>query len=210
MKIQLFNTLEVYKNIFPTDANNREINIYKINNAISTGHNLYYPNVLFKTENNLVLPLLERTMSLKSGTIYEKDNMVFNYCEKAIKTHYEEPIFFFIYNTDNYFHFIYDSLPYLISYLQVKKEIPNLKLLIQYPNEQKKDIYPFVLEFLEILNINKTDIVLLDEFTEYKEIYISTSYTHDFNSNLHPREEIYNFYQDIVKNGSRAYLRIRY
>jgi hypothetical protein len=205
MQIQLFKTLEICKNIFPMDDNNREINVYKINNAIATGHNLYYPNVLLKTENNIVLPLLERTMSLKSGTIYEKEDMNFHYCEKVVKTFCEEPIFFFIYNTDNYFHFIYDSLPYLISYLQVKQDIPNLKLLMQYPNEQKKEMYPFVVEFLEILDIKNTDIVLIDEYTQYNEIYISTSYTHDFDSNLPPREEIYNFYQEIVKKVNEKY-----
>jgi hypothetical protein len=205
MEIQLFNTLEIYKNIFPIDDNNREINVYKINNAIATGHNLYYPNVLLKTENFIVLPLLERTMSLKTGTIYEKEKMNYYYSEKVVETFCEEPIFFFIYNTDNYFHFIYDSLPYLISYLQLKKDIPNLKLLMQYPNEQKKEMYPFVLEFLEILDITKTDIVLLDESTQYKELYISTSYTHDIDSNLPPRKEIYNFYQKIVKIVNEKY-----
>lgn len=205
MKIQLFNTLEIYKNIFPSDENKREINVYKIDNVIVTGHNLYYPSVLFKTEKNIILPLLERTMSLKTGTIYEKDNMIFTCDEKIPISVYEEPLFFFIYNTDNYFHFIYDSLPYLISYLQLKEVIPNLKLLMQYPNEQKKEMYPFVVEFLEILDIKKTDIVLIDECTQYNEIYISTSYTHDFDSNLPPRKEIYNFYQDIVKNVNEKY-----
>jgi capsular polysaccharide biosynthesis protein len=206
MKIQLFNTLEIYKNIFHIDENNREINVYKADNCTITGHNLYYPNILLKTENNLHLPLLERTMSLKTGTIYEKDDMIFRYNQKIITNKsYEEPVFFFIYNTDNYFHFIYDSLPYLISYLQVKQEIPNLKLLMQYPNEQKKEMYPFVVEFLEILDIKKTDIVLIDECTQYNEIYISTSYTHDFDSNLPPRKEIYNFYQEIVKIVNEKY-----
>lgn len=206
MKINLFNTLEIYKNIFPIDDNNREINAYKITNVITTGHNLYYPNVLLKTENNLVLPLLERTMSLKSGTIYEKENMNFNYCEKTVKTICEDSLFFFIYNTDNYFHFLYDSLPYLISYLNLKSEIPELKLLMQYPNEQKKELYPFVVEFLEILNIQKSDIVLLDEYRQYNEIYISTSYTHDVDSNQPPRKEIYNFYHDIVKFVNEKYV----
>jgi len=76
---------------------------------------------------------------------------------------------------------------------------------MQYPNEQKKELYPFVLEFLEILDIKKTDIVLLDEYMQYKELYISTSYTHDIDSNLPPRKEIYNFYQDIVKNVNEKY-----
>jgi capsular polysaccharide biosynthesis protein len=184
-------------NLYETDENKREINIYKFINCSLTGHNLYYPNVLLKTKNKLILPLLERTMSLNSGTIYEKSYMKYDYIEKPLINIYNEPVFFYIYNTDNYFHFLYDSLPYLISYLHLKNKIQNLKLLMQYPNEQKPDFYPFVLEFLEILNIFKNDIIIADEYTKYKEIYISNSYTHDIDSNLPPRQEIYKFYQDI-------------
>ena len=201
MNIISFKNNNIYKNIFPVDENEREINIYKLENIIVTGINLYYPNVLLKTEtktDELVLPLLERTMSLKSGTIYEKYNMKYDFVENIINNKYTNPLFFFIYNTDNYFHFLYDSLPYLISYLQLKKDIPNIKLLMQFPNEQKNDFYPFIYEFLEILNITKKDIILIDKNTIYTEIYISTSYTHDIDSNLPPRREIYDFYQDMV------------
>ena len=204
MKIVSFKNLNVYKNILKNDINNREINVYKITDCNMTGINLYYPNTLIYSNNRLILPLLEKTMSLNMGTIYEKNNMEFNNVDniislKVIVINYE-PLFFFIYNTDNYFHYIYDTLPYLISYLELKKEIPNLKLLMQYPNEQKNSMYNFVLEFLEILNINKKDIVMVNDYTIYKEIYISTSYTHDFDSNLPPRNEIYDLYQLIVKN----------
>jgi hypothetical protein len=43
---------------------------------------------------------------------------------------------------------------------------------MQYPNEQKKEFYPFIIEFLEILNIMKNDIILVDEYTEYKDTRI--------------------------------------
>ena len=76
--------------------------------------------------------------------------------------------------------------------------MPGLKLLMHYPNEQKRVFYPFITEFLEILNIHADDIVLLDENTMYSNIYVSTSYTHDIDSNLPPRNEIYGFYQNIV------------
>ena len=204
-KISLFKTFDIYKNIFENDENNRKIDIYKFENCIVTGLNLYYPNVLLKTKKDLILPLLERTMSLKSGTIYEKYNMKFVYSDNSVKNIVMEPLFFFIYNTDNYFHFLYDSLPYLMSFLKLKKEMPNIKLLMQFPNEQKKEFYPFVLELLELLNISNDDIVIVDEYTEYKEIYVSTSYTHDFDSNLPPRKEIYDFYQNIVKNVKEKY-----
>jgi hypothetical protein len=198
MNITSFKDYNIYKNVFSSDKNGRKVDLYKFENCIVSGLNLYYPNVLIKIENELVLPTLERTMSLKSGTIYEKFNMIFDYSEKDCKNICNTPLFFFIYNTDNYFHFLYDSLPYLISYLDLKKEITNLKLLMQYPNEQKAIFYPFINEFLEILNIFKEDIILINENTLYSEIYISTSYTHDIDSNLPPRKEIYDFYQNIV------------
>ena len=201
MNIELFKREKIYKKLHDIDENGREINVYKIDNSNPCGINLYYPNVLLKLRDdndNLILPLLERTMSLQTGTIYEKNNMKFHYNSNEIKTIYYEPLFFFIYNTDNYFHFLYDSLPYLMSFLNLKKDLPNLKLLMQYPNEQKTDFYPFVIEFLKILNINKDDIVMVNSNTQYTSIYVSTSYTHDIDSNLPPRKEIYTFYQDIV------------
>ena len=200
MNIISFKDCNIYKNLFSSDENGRKIDLYKFENCLFTGLNLYYPNVLLKikTKNDLVLPTLERTMSLKSGTIYEKFNMKFDYSEKDCKNICNMPLFLFIYNTDNYFHFLYDSLPYLISYLHIKNDIPELKLLMQYPNEQKTCFYPFINEFLEILNIFKEDIILVDENTLYSEVYVSTSYTHDIDSNLPPRKEIYNFYQNIV------------
>jgi len=209
MKIDLFKKLSIFKNIFKTDSNNREINIYKVHNTNLTGHSLFYPNVLLKTTNSLILPLLEKTMSLKSGTIYEKLNMEYEYQENIISSEIDVPLFFFVYNTDNYFHFIYDTLPYLISYLELKKEIPTLKLLMQYPNPQKKEMYRFVIEFLEILNITKNDIIIADKNTNYNEIYISTSYTHDIDSNFPPRKEIFDFYKQIVNIVNKNYKPIK-
>lgn len=198
MYINLFKACSIYKSLFSADENGRKIDLYKFDNCTLTGINAYYPNVLIKTQEDLVLPLLERTMSLKSGTIYEKHGMKFEYNARSHGTTCCTPLFFFIYNTDNYFHFLYDSLPYLISYLSLKNDMPGLKLLMQYPNEQKKAFYPFITEFLEMLNIQADDIVLLDENTMYSNIYVSTSYTHDIDSNLPPRNEIYDFYQNIV------------
>tara|TARA_Y100000996_G_scaffold82656_1_gene56780 strand:+ start:4220 stop:5434 length:1215 start_codon:yes stop_codon:yes gene_type:complete len=205
MYIELFKTLAIYKNIFEKDINGREINIYKLKDSIASGHSLFYPNILLKSENQLILPLLERTMSLKCNTIYEKTNMEYNYISVKNYKKYYDPIFFFIYNTDNYFHFLYDSLPYLISYLELKKEINNLKLLMQYPNQSKITFYKFVNEMLELLNINKNDIILVEPNTMYSEIYISTSYTHDIDSNLPPRQEIYDLYKTLVNNVKMNY-----
>jgi capsular polysaccharide biosynthesis protein len=115
------------------------------------------------------------------------------------------PVFYFIYNTDNYYHFIYDTLPYLISFNHLKNKIPNLKLLMNYSNKSMDNFYLFVKEFLEILNIRNEDIIIVNDKTLYTEIYISTSYTHDFNSNLPPRKEIYSFYKEIVRIVNNKY-----
>ena len=205
MKIELFKNFHVFKNILKKDKNDREINVYQIKKFSLTGHSIFYPNVLLKTDDKLVLPLLERTMSLKSGTIYEKQNMEYNYVKNEIRKYVSEPLFFFIYNTDNYFHFLYDSLPYLISFFELKKELPKLKLLMQLPNPQKEEMYRFVLEFLEILGITDQDIVIADTETEYSSVYISTSYTHDIDSNLPPRKEIFDFYKQIVNIVKKKY-----
>jgi hypothetical protein len=209
MKINLFKTQDIHQTLFEVDENGREINIYELKDCAATGINLFYPNVLLKLNKNpreCVLPLLERTMSLQAGTVYEKNGMTFECSATNTTTIYTNPLFFFIYNTDNYFHFLYDSLPYLISFLSLKKTLPALKLLMQYPNEQKKEIYPFVLEFLALLNITSTDIILINKETQYETVYISTSYTHDIDSNLPPRREIYEFYQDLVKRVKERYL----
>ena len=198
MKIDLFKNIPVFKNILEKDNNNREINIYNLKRVCLTGHSIFYPNTLLKTDDKLILPILERTMSLKCGTIYEKQNMEYNYIKTEIKEIVNEPLFFFIYNTDNYFHFLYDTLPYLISFFELKKELPKLKLLMQFPNPQKKEIYRFVIEFLQLLNITKKDIVIANTETEYSNVYISTSYTHDIDSNLPPRKEIFDFYRHFV------------
>ena len=211
MKITLFKTQDIHQTLFEVDKHGREINIYQLKDCAATGINLFYPNVLLKLNKNpkeCVLPLLERTMSLQAGTVYEKNGMTFECSATNTTSIYTNPLFFFIYNTDNYFHFLYDSLPYLISFLSLKKSLPDLKLLMQYPNEQKKEIYPFVLEFLALLNITPTDIILVNKETQYETVYISTSYTHDIDSNLPPRKEIYEFYQDLVKRVKERYLYI--
>lgn len=196
-----FKTMHIFKNIFPLDINGREINVYKLKHVFPLGFNLYYPSVLLHNPftNTTILPLLEKTMSLNCGSVYEKNNMLFRLDPGVIINKiYTDSLFFFIYNTDNYFHFLYDTLSYLISYIELKKNIPTLKILMQYPNEEKNTMYPFVLELLELLDINSNDIEIISKTTMYKTIYVSTSYTHDINSNAPPRKEIYDFYQQIA------------
>ena len=205
MNIILFKNQTIYKNLFQKDKNNREINIYNFRNTSITGKNLYYPNCLLHSNNSLYLPLLEKTMSLKQGTIYEKNNMIYEYTNLVEINKLIGNYFYFIYNTDNYFHFLYDSLPYLISYFELKKNIPDLKLLMQYPNPQKNSHYLFVVEMLELLGITDITIEIIDSICQYENVFVSTSYTHDFDSNLPPRKEIYDFYQSISRKVLNIY-----
>jgi len=175
--------------------NNREINIYKTKKIKLIGNNIFYPNCLmYSLDNNEIYkPINENIMSLLNF----EDNYSFN-IDIPYNNIIKSPVFFFIYNTDNYYHFVYDTLPYLISFFELKKEIKNLKLLMNYPNISKNKHYKFVLEFLEILGISYDDIIIGNQDTLYSEVYFSTSYTHDSKSNLPPRKEIYEFYQSIV------------
>jgi capsular polysaccharide biosynthesis protein len=197
------NTLNINKNIkflyLKKDKNNREIFIYKLNNVNCTGISLSYPNLLLHSKNKLYLPIKEKTMSLNQSTIYENLDMKFNYIGKNNLNIINIPVFFFNYNLDNYYHFLYDALPNLYTYIFLKKNIPELKIIMYYP-EQKNKFCNFIYEFLDLLNIKKDDILIFNENNNYNTIYITTSYTHDIDSNLPPRKEIFEIYNILRKN----------
>jgi hypothetical protein len=134
-------------------------------------------------------------MSLKDV----KGSPTTEFTEQNISLYDEEPCFFFVYNTDNYYHFVYDTLPYLISYLHLRKTVPKLKLLMNFPNSSRTTQYDFVSELLDLLNIKTYDIKIVRHDTVYKNLYISDSFTHGINSNLPPRYEVYKLYETITK-----------
>jgi hypothetical protein len=182
--------------IFPKSDNFDEINIHVLNDVVFTGSSLYYPNLVLysKLDNTFYQPLEESTMSLRNINSTDKiDYKVGNTSET-----YNDPVFYFIYNTDNYYHFIYDTLPYLISYKKLKSITKNLKLLMYYSHGDK--FYKFVTEFLEILKIDSSDIVILNKDTVYSHVYISSTYTYGPDPKQQPREEIYDLYKEIVEN----------
>jgi|688.fasta_scaffold12241_6 hypothetical protein len=183
--------------IFAEDINGRYINLYKLKNVQFVGDNLFYPNILAHShnDNSTYKIIREKIMSLE-----KIKSLDCNFNIEPCFNYYDDPLFFFIYNFDNYFHFIYDTLPYLISYNHIKKHIPNIKLLVNYPTNQTNKLYNFVTEFLELCDITINDLVFIKDGVQYKNVYISNSYTHDLDSNLPPRSEIYDFYRNIVKN----------
>tara|TARA_R110000787_G_scaffold155257_6_gene268989 strand:+ start:2588 stop:3820 length:1233 start_codon:yes stop_codon:yes gene_type:complete len=198
MQISNLNSYETFTTLYKEDSNGREINIFEFSDVVITGESLFYPNTLLfsKSENKLYRPTNESTMSLKD--LVPVDG--FNYDDVVHKVTNSDPLFFFIYNTDNYYHFLYDTLPYLISFNHLRKKIPTLKLLMNYPNPDKKKFYNFITEFLSLIGITGDMIVMVEGDTLYEQLYVSSSYTHGGSSNLPPRKEIYNLYLTIKNN----------
>lgn len=196
MEIKSFNNLPTYKILFESDQNGREIRLFNLKKAFITSETTQYPNTLLSNGLEVIDPMDEMVMSLKDVNIEKKldPTKPKNY---NIET---TPVFYFIYNTDNYYHFIYDTLPYLISYFKLKEEVKDLKLLMAYPNKTMEKFYNFNLEFLELFDVGEGDIIMSDKNTIYEDVYISNSYTHGIDSNLPPRDEVYEFYDKLMSN----------
>jgi len=185
-----------FKVIHPIDETLREIGYSTINNVTIIGRNNLYPNVLLynENENKIFSPYDEKIMSLNKDEFYDSDeiNQIMKKYHKKDNTDIITPVFFFIYNFDNYYHYLYDTLPYIYVYLELKKEIKDLKILI---NPLK---YKFNEDILFKI-INKDDIIIHNNDNKYKQIFISTSLTHGGYSNNPPRKEI-NYIYNILKN----------
>ncbi len=184
------------------DENGRDIEVAYFFSVQFTGLSKYYPQPLIYSHqtHKLYLPTKEMFMSLGRGTVYEetmeyevKDPLIFkNFCSV--------PVFYFVYNMANYYHFIYDTLPYLYSYFNEKEIHPDLKLLVS-PPEGKDDLYPFVWECLELLGIGKKDVVFLNPDTLYNTVVVSSSLTHNGLSNIPPHSGVF----DIINRMKGEY-----
>jgi len=89
-------------------------------------------------------------------------------------TFYHEPVFFFIFNLDNYYHFLYDTLPYLSHYFELLTQVPSCKLLIP----ESHTWLPFQLEFLERLGVSESQCIRATHLGSYKQLYVPSSLTH--------------------------------
>ena len=181
-----FDELPKYIKLYYND--DRDISIYKLENINIISSNLYYPNVLLSSN---IIPIREKSMSLDISY----DNFKIN-DNITITTIENTPVFYFVYNTNNYLHFIYDTLPYLISYFELKKTISELKILIQYPHDEVNELYRYIIEFYNLLNI---DYIFINSYTKYSQLYISSSYTHGIDSNKPPHPIIFDFYSKITE-----------
>lgn len=177
--------LREVKDRFPSvelEKNERLTFILQFGNVQLTGRNIYYPNCLLYTENKLINPYDERVMSLKKDSFY--DGNLWDVPSLTYTKTKENPVFFFIYNVDNYYHFLYDSMPILNSYFELKKSLPNLELLLQTSHPSKEKLPPFVLQFLESLGIEQFEYAKNNIL--YTSVYVSSSYTHGGKSNDPP------------------------
>lgn len=187
-----------YTIIKEKDDTCRDIGYTIIENCKLVGRNSFNPNVLIYN-GELISPYDEKVMSLNKESFYDDNKYEITESEMSIEgSKYKYSVFFFIYNFDNYYHFLYDTLSYLYTYLYLKNKIPELKLLINYPNKFKKDFYRFNMEFLEKI-VSKDDILLYQKEHIYSKMYISSSLTHGGFSNNPPRPEIYKIFQ-IIKS----------
>lgn len=184
------------------DENGRCIEVAYFFSVQFTGLSKHYPQPLIFSHQTgrLTLPTKEIFMSLGRGTVYEEKMeykvdlpMKFiNFCSI--------PVFYFVYNMANYYHFIYDTLPYLYSYFNEKEIHPELKLLVS-PPEGKDDLYPFVWECLELLGVGRKDVVFLNPDTLYNTVVVGSSLTHNGLSNTPPHSGVF----DIINRMKGEY-----
>lgn len=93
---------------------------------------------------------------------------------KVVKVISKRPgiYFFFIYNLDNYYHFLYDTLPYLYFYFTFLDQRPTLLL------PQGHKLLPFQEQTFRVLGLNPDTFEYAEEGVEYGTLYIASSLTH--------------------------------
>jgi hypothetical protein len=183
------------------DENGRTIEVAYFFLCQFGGISKHYPQPLIYSHKNrkLILPTIEKFMSLGRGTVYET-TMTYDLELPRFEKFCDIPVFYFVYNTANYYHFVYDTLPYLYSYFNEKEIHPDLKLLVS-PPEGKDDLYPFVWESLELLGITRKDVIFLDEQTLYNTVLVGSSLTHNGLSNTPPHKGVF----DIINRMKGEY-----
>jgi hypothetical protein len=180
------------------EDSNRPLFTVKLENVQLTGRNIHYPNCLLQINNALTNPYDERVMSLKKDSFY--DNNEWSLSPLSPSKQHTNPVFFFVYNVDNYFHFVYDTLPILASYFKLKEAYPTLELLLQTSHPTKEKFSPFVLEMLQSLNIHSYR--LADSDTLYSSVFVSTSLTHGGQSNDPPSLHSYSIWNRLLTNST--------
>lgn len=183
MRIFPLRSIASSKIIIQLDDSPRESFVSLLENVYLTGRNIHYPNcLLFENNTTLVSPYDEKVMSLKKESFY--DNNIWEFDPIHTESVIEDPCFFFHYNVDNYYHFVYDSLPILYFYFELKKTMPNLQLLLQTSYPTNKSIPFFVKDLLLSLGIHSFEFG--SQNVLYKKLFVGSSLTHGGYSNEGP------------------------
>jgi hypothetical protein len=104
----------------------------------------------------------------------------------------------------NYYHCINDGLGPLANYLELKKQYPNLQLLLN-PNGRKVSKHPpFVLELLELLNI---DWQYSNVNCNYEKVFYSCTLVNDLRTGKRckPHAKIYDLIQRLVRTSRKRF-----
>lgn len=161
---------------------NRPISLYCFSQVTVSGWDLSYPNILLSETGNdtWYLPVKEAFMSLGRDSNYESFS---DWCpshpitpsQRCIRT---RPVFFFGYNLSNFYHFMYDTLPYLNGYLFLKSR--GINPLVLVGQSANNHLPQFVKEILSAIGINvEDDIVYASADLIIDQLYVINSYTHD-------------------------------
>lgn len=198
MKITNLRDLSISEQNIMFEDNQRESFVVCLKNVRLTGRNIHYPNCLLESEGQIINPYDERVMSLQKDSFYENDEFIPEFTHQELNPTQvnTSPLFFFIYNVDNYYHFVYDTLPILAHYFALKQNIPDLQLLITTSHPSKQTLPLFVKEFLAKLGVKEYTFASTTE--EYESVYIGTSLTHGRKSNDSPSLEAFTVWNRLM------------
>lgn len=163
-----------------------------------------YPNariICSETTNANHNPYNETIMSMPSVMTEEGPSIQLK--ERTIGKRADGSYFFFIFNFENYYHFLYDTLPYLHHYFELRAKDLSCVLLLPAAHTWLQ----FQRECFRLLGIQETDIAYAEEGVTYETLYIPSSLTHGTTpivlssaSNMPPSPEAYNIWNRLSKN----------
>jgi capsular polysaccharide biosynthesis protein len=171
-----------------TGGPSRELGRWTLENAIL--HGTHYPSICIQSGDELFVPYNERTMSLG------KDTFIHPLIELRETTPVTKPVFFFIYNTDNYFHYLYDSIPILYQFFQLRQLYPTMLLLVKPAHN-----YAYIMDCLYAAGLTDADVLYADPSHQYTSLWVSSSLTHDGQSNDPPHPGIWDVYSRMKGSG---------
>jgi capsular polysaccharide biosynthesis protein len=140
----------------------------------------------------------EQIMSMP--TIIEQQKREINPSTPELK---KGTYFFFIFNFENYYHFLYDTLPYLVHYFKLKQENVKCKLLIP----ENHIFLQFQIDIFNLLNITEKEYEFAKNNMSYEVLYLPSSLTHGklisnslSASIIPPSIEAFNIWNKLLEN----------